>query len=90
MAISPDSLQTLGSFAQQRGIEFLMLSDPGGQTIRRYGIWDESATGRTAGIPHPGFFVLDSSGIVRARIFNEGYRVRPSSDELIDAARALH
>ena len=37
-AISYDQVSTLSDFAKRRGITFPLLSDPGSDTIKRYGI----------------------------------------------------
>jgi AhpC/TSA family/Disulphide bond corrector protein DsbC len=81
-AISYDSPETLQAFARQRGITYPLLSDQGSSTIRRYHILNTSATGRTAGIPHPGTFVLDRNGVVVSRSFEERYQERAGAGSL--------
>ncbi len=78
-AISYDPPETLKAFADRAGITFTLLSDPGSAIIKRYGLLNEAAEGRTEGIPHPGTFVLDAAGMVTARYFEESYRVRSSA-----------
>lgn len=77
-AISYDSRDTLADFAARRGITFPLLSDPGSTVIKRYGLLNESVapTSTQYGIPHPGTFVLDGSGRVTARYFEEAYQQR--------------
>lgn len=82
-AISYDPPATLKAFAEQHGITFPLLSDSGSATIREYGILNTEATGRTAGIPYPGTFVLDGQGVVRARNFEEAYQERASAASLV-------
>ena len=48
---------------------------------------NKEAKGKQAGIPYPGTFVIDSQGVIRAKLFNEGYSKRHSSEELIKAAQ---
>jgi hypothetical protein len=81
-AISYDAPGTLKAFAEQRGITFPLLSDEGSATIRRYGILNAAASGRMAGIPHPGTFVLDPRGVVASRSFEERYQERASASAL--------
>jgi hypothetical protein len=81
-AISYDSPETLQAFAKQRGITYPLLSDQGSSTIKRYNILNASASGRTAGIPHPGTFVLDRRGVVVSRSFEERYQERASAGSL--------
>jgi hypothetical protein len=61
------------------------LSDRGSAIIRRYGILNEQATGRAAGIPHPGTFILDRNRRVKERQFEESYQVRRSAASLLAA-----
>jgi peroxiredoxin len=80
----------LRKFAERRKITFPLLSDPGSKTIRAYGLLNKEAKGgRAEGIPYPGTILIDKDGIIRAKLFEDGYRVRHSTDELIKAARAL-
>lgn len=87
-AISYDSLPILERFAKRKEISFLLLSDPGSKTIDAYGIRNREATGsRLAGIPYPGTFLVDSKGIIRAKLFYDSYKKRHDSAELIEAAK---
>ena len=86
VAVSYDSVDTLKEFADARGIGFPLLSDADSKTIDAYGIRNLEAQGRQAGIPYPGFFVVDPDGRVRARLFYQGYVPRHDPDELIAVA----
>lgn len=68
----------LRRFADERGITFPMVSDPGSAIIRRYGLLNEGNKPgtRAYGVPHPGTFILDREGRVRARYFEEAYQER--------------
>ena len=85
-AISYDPPATLKAFAESRGITFPLLSDGGSETIKRYDILNREATGRTAGIPYPGTFVVDARGIVVARSFEERYQERASPQSVLSSA----
>jgi len=88
VAISYDDPKVLDRFAEKRGVEFPLLSDPDSKTIEAYGLRDLGAAGsRVDGIPHPGIVFLDDEGIVRAKLFYEGYKVRHGPDELIAASQ---
>ena len=41
------------------------------------------------GIPHPGTLVLDAKGVIRAKLFIDGFRKRHDPQELIEVARTL-
>jgi hypothetical protein len=76
VALSYDPPATLKAFAVAHGITFPLLSDPGSEVIRRYRLLNEQASGRTAGIPHPGTFIVDRSGRVVSRSFEAAYQER--------------
>jgi AhpC/TSA family/Thiol:disulfide interchange protein DsbD, N-terminal len=84
-AISYDSPEVLAGFAERRGVTFPLLSDRDSTTIRGYGILNTTvdAGSKAAGIPFPGTFVLDHSGRVRARFFEETYRQRYTTSNIL-------
>ena len=69
----PDVLQ---AFAEKWGIEYPLLSDVGSEVIRRYDLLNgETEPGsRMDGIPYPGTFVLDDTGRVVDRFFEQRYQ----------------
>ena len=85
-AISYDPPATLKAFAEARGITFPLLSDAGSATIKAYGLLNQQATGRTAGIPHPGTFVLDRRGIITSRSFETSYQERATAASIVGAS----
>ena len=89
MGISYDSADVLKRAASKHHISFPLLSDAGSKTIDAYGIRNAEATGRFAGIPHPTTFVVDDKGVIRAKLFHEGYKERHTSEELIQAVKPL-
>ena len=89
VGISYDPTSVLRAFASKRGIEFTLLSDPGSKTIDAYEVRNAEATGRTNGIPHPTIFLVDRESVIRFKLRHEGYKVRPTSQEIIEAAQKL-
>jgi peroxiredoxin len=89
VGVSYDNPAVLKRFSDKAKIGFPLLSDPASKTIEAYHIRNEAAKGKTAGVPNPGTFVLDQSGVIRAKIFLDGYRDRHTTDALIEAAKAL-
>ena len=85
VAVSYDSTATLRVFADKHAITFPMLSDQGSKTITAWGILNREATGRTAGIPYPGTYVLDSKGVIVSRNFEEAYQERDSAASIVAA-----
>ena len=89
VGISYDDTKALKTFSDRMKIAFPMLSDPGSQTIDAYHIRNKAARGKAEGVPNPGTFILDQQGVIRAKLFLEGYRVRHSAEELIQAAKVV-
>lgn len=89
VGISYDPVPALKKFADDHKITFPLLSDPGSKTIDAYHIRNEAAKGKAEGVPNPGTFIVDKSGVIRAKLFLEGFRTRHTTDELTRAARAL-
>lgn len=90
VAISYDPVKVLSDFAGRRKITYPLLSDPGSKTIEAYAILNKEATsGRAKGIPYPGTFLVDQEGVIRAKLFLEGYRERHPTDDLLKAAQVI-
>jgi peroxiredoxin len=89
VGLSYDDPKVLKIFSDRMKIGFPMLSDPESKTIDAYHIRNAAAKGKTVGVPHPGTFILDREGVIRAKLFLENFRVRHTTDELIAAARAI-
>ena len=88
VAISYDSVQILKRFADKSAIKYPLLSDEGSKTIDAYGIWNKEAPERWNGIPHPGTFILDQKGVIRAKLFLENYRERSAPEAVAKALKA--
>jgi peroxiredoxin len=76
--ITYDSPAVMADFSRRRGITFPLLSDSGSQTIREYGILNTTVAAGTNnhGIPFPGTFLIDRTGRVTSRFFEEAYQER--------------
>lgn len=79
-AISYDPPEVLTSFAAKQGIGFTLLSDPGSATIDGWKLRDSqyAPDSFAYGVPRPAIFVLDTKGVVRAKLAEDGYKVRPT------------
>jgi hypothetical protein len=84
-AISYDPVSTLGDFAKRRGITFPLLSDPGSDTIKRYGILNTTIDPKNElyGYPFPGTFIVDRHGVVTSRVFEPIYQERSTISSLL-------
>ena len=89
VGISYDSPAVLKRFSDRQKITFPLLSDPESKTIDAYHIRNEAARGKAEGVPHPGTFVLDREGVIRAKLFLDGYRDRHTTAALVEAAKVV-
>jgi peroxiredoxin Q/BCP len=89
VGISYDDTKVLKSVSDRLKIAFPLLSDPGSKTIDAYHIRNQAARGKAVGVPNPGTFILDRDGVIRAKLFLEGFRERHSTEALVEAAKAV-
>lgn len=76
--ITYDPPAVMADFSRRRGITLPLLSDPGSATIKAFGILNTTvaAGSSNVGIPFPGTFLIDRSGRVTSRFFEEAYQER--------------
>ena len=60
-----------------------MLADPDSQTIRAYQVLNAEATGQFKGMARPGYFFIDTTGVIREKFFEVKYRERLSGNNVI-------
>jgi peroxiredoxin len=88
VAVSYDSTEILKRFAKQGKIKFPLLSDKDSEVIKAFGVLNKEGRRRTAGVPHPGTFVIDSEGVIRAKLPGT-VRVRHTTDALLKASKSI-
>src|SRR5260370_4971919 len=81
--ISYDSPDILKDFAERHKIEFPLLADPNSEIIRSFNVLNTEAKGMTKGMAYPGFFYIDSSGVVREKYFTAKYTDRLTANNVI-------
>ena len=84
-AVSYDSVAVLKNFSERKGITFPLLSDADSKVIRGFGLLNESVSQDTPqyGIPYPGTFILDPSGVVLKKYFEKDFRQRYTASEIL-------
>jgi hypothetical protein len=82
-AISYDSPAILQDFAKRHQIDFPLLADPNSEIIRSFHVLNSEAKGMTKGMAYPGFFYVDSSGVVREKYFTPKYTDRLTANNVI-------
>ena len=86
VGVSYDPVETLAKFTAKRKITYPLLSDPDSAVIKSYGVLNDRASGDRAGIPHPGTFLIDQQGIIRA-ILPGTVLKRHTAEDLVNAAK---
>jgi hypothetical protein len=84
-AISYDPVAVLADFSARRGVTFPLLSDPGSETIKRYGLLNTTIEPSDAlyGYPFPGTFIVDRRGVVTSRFFEDAYQERDTVSSIL-------
>jgi len=75
----------LKSFADRQHITYPLLSDPDSKVIRAYDILNETTKPGTSsyGIPYPGVYVVDAQGRVESKYFEDDYKDRVSTADIL-------
>jgi peroxiredoxin len=69
-------------------IDYTLLSDPGAAVINRYGLFNQDDSQGRA-IPHPTTYVIDRNGVVRWKMTEVNYRIRPENTDILAALNGL-
>lgn len=83
-AISYDSPEILKFFGDRYKITYPMLGDPDSKVIREYSVLNEEARGMQKGFARPGYYFIDSNGVIREKFFEAKYRERLTGNSLIE------
>jgi hypothetical protein len=70
-------------FADRRKIDFPLLADPDSKAIKAYQVLNTEAVGQFKGMARPGYFFIDTQGIIREKFFDAQYRERLSGNSVI-------
>jgi len=81
--ISYDSMDILKYFSDRRKIDFPLLSDPDSKIIRMYQVLNSEAIGPNAGMARPGYFFIDTEGMIREKFFEAKYRERLTGNTVL-------
>ena len=81
--ISYDSVEILKYFSDRRKIDFPLLSDPDSKIIRMYQVLNSEAIGPNAGMARPGYFFIDTEGVIREKFFEAKYRERLTGNNVL-------
>lgn len=89
VSISYDSVENLQKFVTKYRYPYVMLSDEGSEAIKAFGILNEDFPEDSPyyGVPHPKIYVVNSAGVIKEILANEGYKVRPSIEKIVAAIK---
>lgn len=90
-AMTYDSVEMLKTVEEDQSINFTLLNDLNIRHVNALGILNEQYEpgSRAYGVPHPGIFLISADGIIRAKFAEEGFRLRPSLDNVFHAGSNL-
>jgi len=90
-ALSYDVPETLQAFTVKWNVSFTFLSDPKSEVIDLYKLRDPQYPpgNRAYGVPRPIIFVLDKSGVIKAKLYEESFKVRPPVTAVISTLDGL-
>ena len=77
--LSYDSPEILQAFTAKRHIAYTLLSDPKSEVIDLYKLRDPQYPpgSRGYGVPRPIIFILDRNQVIKSKLYEESYKVRP-------------
>lgn len=91
VAMTYDSVRMLKSVEKDEDINFTLLHDEDVTHVNAFGILNTKYRpgDRTYGIPHPGIFLIDPNGVIKAKFAEKGYRKRPPLEDVLMAFSKL-
>lgn len=90
VAISVDPPEVSRKLAAKVGYTFPILSDPGGEVIRRYQLLHPGGGPNGHDISRPAEFLVDRNGVVQWTNFAEDIRIRARAEDMLAAARNIN
>ena len=87
VALSYDKPDALAAFAEKQEVGYTLLSDDGSKMIDAFKLRDPQYPPHSFadGVPKPSIFIIDPHGVVRAKLADEGYKVRPDNAAILAA-----
>ncbi|HEX3366775.1 peroxiredoxin family protein [Phenylobacterium sp.] len=90
-AISYDPTDVLTQFTEKREIPYPLLSDPGSVTIDAWKLRDIRYKPDTFawGVPYASIYVISPQGVLKAKLAEEDYKVRPPLSAILETIDGL-
>jgi peroxiredoxin len=90
-AISYDPVDVLARFSEKREISYPLLSDAGSVTIDAWKLRDlrYKPDSYAWGVPYASIYVLSPAGVLKAKLSEEDFKVRPPISAILSAIDSL-
>ncbi len=90
-ALTYDSVELLKTVQEDQDVKFPLLHDEDVTHVNAFGIrnLDYEPGHRIYGIPYPGIFLIDPSGVIKAKFAEERYQDRPPFEDVLEAAAGM-
>jgi peroxiredoxin len=91
-ALSYDSPEILQNFTAKRHIAFTFLSDPKSEVVDLYKLRDPQYPpgSKAYGVPRPIIFIVDKTGVIKAKLYEESFKVRPPLSAVLEKLDELN
>lgn len=91
VGVSYDEPKILSRFIKRRGLNYTLVSDKDSVIIDAFGIRNEDfKEGHYAyGVPHPLIAIVDKNGVIKAKLYEEGYKNRPQHEAILEALKEV-
>ncbi len=83
--LSYDPPAVLEKFAKRRDISYIMLSDQQSAMIDAFDLRDPAYQegSKAHGVPRPAIFIISPDGVIRGKLAEDGFKVRPSVEAVL-------
>lgn len=91
VTITYDPVETLKLVEEDLDVQFKMLHDEAIKHVNAFNIrnMDYMPGDFAYGVPQPGIMIVDTEGVIRFKIAEENFRVRPDWSDVLAAARSF-
>jgi peroxiredoxin len=92
VAVSYDPAKTLKDFAAKEKLTYPLMSDIGSKTIDAFGVRNQQmiGSGKFDGIPYPIILFIGADGVVKSKLYEDGFKKRPPAKLVLETAGDLN
>jgi len=91
VGVSYDPAKTLQAFSAKEKLVYPLMSDVGSKAIDAFGIRNKEmiGSGKFDGIPYPIILFIGGDGVIKAKLYEDGFKKRPPAKLVLETASAL-